>query len=874
MTFLSAFRGRRPLRAGAALVLTALGLAAAAPALAVDEKDLLPVDEAFAVSAQSPAPDRIAISWKVAKGYYLYRHRISVKSDAGFVAQALQLPKGKAYRDQFFGDVETYHQDLAATLPGQAKAARTRLTIKYQGCADAGVCYPPQTRTLDVALAAPVGGGGGGLNSSLGANAAPAMDPAPAAAAPLASFGARGGASNPLLGGAAPLSAPAAGAGAATDALPLPPEQAFGFEAIAKDGDTLLLRFTPARGYYLYRDKTSLKTDRADIAAGKPQWPRGTAHRDEHFGNVTVFFDQIDVPLPLLRKTAEAGKLVLTAGFQGCQTDGICYPPMTRKVTVDLPRGTVTADAATTTAATATATAAAAATGATAAAADATGAPTNAAADPNAASATANDTAGTDAIPATGSTNSDTATNAAAGAIGAPATPPAAPADAAPQAEDSLLAASLAGPNRYFALLTFFGFGLLLAFTPCVLPMIPILSGLIVGRGPGLGARRAFALSLVYVLASAVVFTIAGVVAGLVGANLQIAFQTPWVIVLFAALFVALALSSFGLFELQLPHKLRSLVGEVSDRQRSGSWTGVAMMGALSALIVGPCVAPPLAAAVLYIGQTRDPLFGGAALFFLAMGMGAPLLAFGVAAGKGLPTSGPWMVGVQRVFGLVFLGMAVWMLSRILPGPVALALYGAVLLGAAVLVALGGGGAQRGFGLRALAWVVALLFGVAGAAQLFGALAGGHDPLQPLANLRGGGAAHNAELPFRKIKSNEDLDREIAAAQAAGQPLMLDFYADWCVACKEMEKYTFPEPAVHQALEGFVLLKADVTANDETDQALMKRLGVIGPPMTIYYAHGAERRELRLVGFEKAEPFAARATRARAAVAGSAGGER
>ncbi|QWP76904.1 protein-disulfide reductase DsbD [Lysobacter sp. K5869] len=859
MTFFSAFRGRRPLRAGAALALAVLGLSAAAPALAVDENDLLPVDEAFAVSAQSPAPDRIAISWKVAKGYYLYRHRISVKSDAGFAAQALQLPKGKAYRDQFFGDVETYHQDVAATLPGQAKAASAKLTIKYQGCADAGVCYPPQTRTIEVALAAPPA-----------ANAAPvastgAIDPAPTAA-PLATFGARGGASNPLLGGASPLSVPSAGAGAGagTDALPLPPEQAFGFEAIAKDGDTLLLRFTPARGYYLYRDKTSLKTDRADIAAGQPQWPRGTAHRDEHFGNVTVFFDQIDVPLPLLRKTAEAGKIVLTAGFQGCQTDGICYPPMTRKISVDLPRGTVTAVAAA-------AAAPAAATTAVATGAATNAAATPAAADPNAATAATNDAADAnagDATVAAGNANAATAANTAAGAIGAPVAAPAAATDAAPQAEDSLLAASLAGPNRYFALLTFFGFGLLLAFTPCVLPMIPILSGLIVGRGPGLGARRAFALSLVYVLASAVVFTIAGVVAGLVGANLQIAFQTPWVIVLFALLFVALALSSFGLFELQLPHKLRSLVGEVSDRQRSGSWTGVAIMGALSALIVGPCVAPPLAAAVLYIGQTRDPLFGGAALFFLAMGMGAPLLAFGVAAGKGLPTSGPWMVGVQRVFGLVFLGMAAWMLSRILPGPATLALYGAVLLGAAVLAALGGGGAERPFGLRALAWVAATLLGVAGAAQLFGAMSGGHDPLQPLANLRGGGAAtQSAELPFRKIKSNQDLDREIAAAQAAGQPLMLDFYADWCVSCKEMEKYTFPEPAVHRALDGFVLLKADVTANDEVDQALMKRLGVIGPPMTIYYAHGAERRDLRLVGFEKADAFAARAERARAAAA-------
>lgn len=859
MTFLSAFRGRRPWRAGAALALAALALSAAAPALAVDEKDLLPVDEAFAVSAQSPAPDRIAISWKVAKGYYLYRHRISVKSDAGFAAQALQLPKGKAYRDQFFGDVETYHQDVAATLPGQAKAASTRLTIKYQGCADAGVCYPPQTRTLEVALAAPP------------AASAAAADPVPAAA-PLASFGARGGASNPLLGGASPLSAPSAGAGAGagTDALPLPPEQAFGFEAIAKDGDTLLLRFTPARGYYLYRDKTSLKTDRADIAAGKPRWPRGTAHRDEHFGDVTVFFDQIDVPLPLLRKTAEAGKVVLTAGFQGCQTDGICYPPMTRRISVDLPRGTVTADAAASATAAA-ATAAANSAGAIPAGSTSAGAPADAA-TPSAADGAAS-TAATvpSAATETGAGAASAATDADTGAAppaAAPDTPADTPAGAAPQAEDSLLAASLAGPNRYFALLTFFGFGLLLAFTPCVLPMIPILSGLIVGRGPGLGARRAFALSLVYVLASAVVFTIAGVVAGLVGANLQIAFQTPWVIVLFALLFVALALSSFGLFELQLPHKLRSLVGEVSDRQRSGSWTGVAVMGALSALIVGPCVAPPLAAAVLYIGQTRDPVFGGAALFFLAMGMGAPLLAFGVAAGKGLPTSGPWMVGVQRVFGLVFLGMAAWMLSRILPGPVSLALYGAVLLGAAVLVALGGGDARHGFGLRALAWVAALLFGVAGAAQLFGALAGGHDPLQPLAGLRGGAAARPAELPFRKIKSNADLDREIAAAQAAGTPLMLDFYADWCVACKEMEKYTFPEPAVHKALEGFVLLKADVTANDETDQALMKRLGVIGPPMTIYYAHGVERRELRLVGFEKADAFAARAERARAAAAG------
>ena len=838
-------RGRR-LRAGlAALAFAGIASLLSAPALAVDEKDLLPVDEAFALSADSPAPDRIAIHWKVAKGYYLYRHRISAKTDAGFVAQPLQLPKGKAHRDQYFGDVETYHSDLDGVLPGKATGASTQLTVKYQGCAEAGVCYPPQTRTLTIAF---VGGS---------ANVAAAVDPVPASS-PLAGFGSRGGASNPLLGAASPLSAPSNASAGATDALPLPPEQAFGFEAIVQDSNTLLLRFTPARGYYLYRDKTSLKTDNPSIAPGSPRWPAGTKHRDEHFGDVTVFFNQIDVPLPLLRKTADAAKIVLTAGFQGCQTDGICYPPMTRKITVDLPRGSVNV----TDAAKTDLLASALPTDADA------GAATTDAATPN---ANTNAADGSSEAAANASVSNDVAASANGAVDSANANAKNGNANAAidnaatPQAEDSLLAASLAGPNRYFALLTFFGFGLLLAFTPCVLPMVPILSGLIVGQGPGLGARRAFVLSLVYVLASAVVFTIAGVIAGLVGANLQIAFQTPWVIVLFSLLFLVLSLSSFGLYELRLPHRLTNLVGEVSNRQRSGSWIGVAVMGALSALIVGPCVAPPLAAAVLYIGQTRDPVFGGAALFALAMGMGAPLIAFGVAAGKGLPTSGPWMVGVQRVFGLVFVGMAIWMLSRILPGPVALALWGALLLGAAVMIALPLSRKTLGDGVRGMGWLIALLLGLTGAVQIVGALAGSSDPLRPLAGLRGGVAAHPAELPFRKIKSTDDLDREIADAQKAGRPLMLDFYADWCVACKEMEKYTFPEPGVHQALEGFVLLKADVTANDEIDQALMKRLGIIGPPMTLYYAHGAERRDLRLVGFEKAAEFAQRASRAREA---------
>ena len=799
-----------PIRTRAARLLSfflplALAFAAMPAAAAIDPDDLLPVDDAFALRAEAPSADRIEIRWRIADGYYLYRHRIAVQADAGFAAQPLQLPRGDQHEDEFFGKVETYRQQLTAVLPGRASARQVTLKIKYQGCADAGICYPPQTRSVTVALPAA------------------AQD----AAKPLVNFGPRGNA--PLGGGLLGQNA-----GTGTDALPLPPEQAFGFEAIAGDGNTLLLRFTPARGYYLYRDKTTLKLDaaatKAGFALGAPRWPKGVAHRDEHFGDVTVYFDQIDVPVPVSARTTEPATLRLTAGFQGCQTDGICYPPMTRVVDVALPARKVQAISNGPSTQLPLAAGEQGAAPAQPAASDTAVAPTPTAPVPSAA------TSAGDRAPATNAANDE-------------------------QAEDARLAAALSGKGRWFALLTFFALGLGLSFTPCVLPMIPILSGLIAGQGPNLGVRRALTLSFVYVLASALVFTAAGVVAGLVGANLQVAFQTPWVIVAFAALFVVLSLSSFGLYELQLPSSLRSKLGALSDRQRGGSLAGVAMMGALSALIVGPCVAPPLAAAVLYIGQTQDPAFGGAALFLLAMGMGVPLLVFGVAAGKGLPTSGPWMVAVQRAFGFVFLGLAVWMLSRIVSAPVTLALWGVLLLAAAATTATAVRNSRHD-GARIMGWTAALVLGLFGAAQLVGAMAGSRDPFKPLAGLVGDGAQVEAELPFRKIKSTADLDREIAAAQAAGKPLMLDFYADWCVACKEMEKYTFPDPAVHKALDGFVLLKADVTANDDVDQALMKRLGIIGPPATLWYRDGAERRELRLFGFEEAENFVERAGRA------------
>ncbi|CAN5606253.1 protein-disulfide reductase DsbD [soil metagenome] len=807
-------------RALALLALCAWTLLATA---AVDPDQLLPVDEAFVLRVEAPSVERVAVSWAIAEGYYLYRHRTAVEVIAGASeAGTLRLPAGKRHVDEFFGEVETYRGRLGAELPITAPAGsrELHLRVKYQGCADLGVCYPPQVRTVRVALPA------GAAAASTGAGMAPTAD---------AGFTALGRA----LGGTA-LPAPLAGAriAGANDPLPLPPEQAFGFEAIAGDANTLLLRFTPARGYYLYRDRTTLRLDASDIRLSLPRWPRGVAHRDEHFGQVVVYFDQVDVPVPLRRGPGEARMVRLTATFQGCQADGICYPPMTRVVAVSLPAlaaGAVAADAALPT--------------------DVSGASDQSPA-PDGAAAIA-DAAGTwsDADDRWVAGVTPTPGMPAASAASLPANAP----TGVDLADDSRLAAALTGAGRWWALLGFFGAGLLLAFTPCVLPMIPILAGLIAGAGTRLGTGRALLLSFVYVLANALVFTVAGVFAALAGANLQVAFQTPWIIVLFAALFVALALSSFGLYELQLPRALRARLGALTERQRGGSLPGVAAMGALSALIVGPCVAPPLAAAVLYIGQTQDPVFGGAALFLLGMGMGAPLLAFGVAAGRGMPTSGPWMVAAQRVFGFVFLALAVWMLSRILPGPAALALYGLLALAAAAAAfsALPRVQSERG---RWLARFAGLLLAVVGAAQLLGALGGGRDPLQPLAGVLG--QREHRELPFRSLKSVEDLEREVAAAQAAGKPLLLDFYADWCVACKEMEKYTFSQGEVHDALDGFVLLKADVTANDAVDQALMRQLGIIGPPATLFYVGGQERRELRLFGFEKSAPFVARVRRA------------
>lgn len=424
--------------------------------------------------------------------------------------------------------------------------------------------------------------------------------------------------------------------------------------------------------------------------------------------------------------------------------------------------------------------------------------------------------------------------------------------------EQDRIADSLANDGMLLALLTFFGFGLLLAFTPCVFPMIPILSGIIIGQGEQLTAKRGVYLSAIYVLAMALTYSVAGVLAGLFGQNLQAAFQNPWVLTTFAAVFVALAFSMFGFYELQLPSSLQSKVTMLSNKQKGGTTSGVAIMGLLSAVIVGPCVAPPLAGALIYIGQTGDAVLGGLALFAMALGMGAPLLLIGASAGRILPRAGAWMDAVKAVFGVLMLAVAIWLLERVLPATVTLLLWSAlfivsaIYMGALERIAEGASGWRKlwkGLGILLLGW---------GLLMLIGASAGKNDPLAPLAGFGiGGGAAEETHLQFRTIKGVDGLETALAQAKAANQPVMLDFYADWCIACKELEKYTFTDKGVADAVVGALLLKADVTQNDAADQALLKKLGLIGPPAILFYdRNGNEVKNARLVGFVPPEDFA------------------
>ncbi len=748
------------------------------PVLVVAD-DFLPPEQAFQLSAEADGEAAVNVRWDIAPGYYLYRSKLGFASATeGIEAGRPDLPPAQTREDKHFGEVQVYRDRLTvpvALTRGADAGDRLALEVRYQGCADAGFCYPPERRTLQIDLPT--------------LTAAAADDDAPtdsAAASPLAAL----------------TQPPSLGLGLEDDILAV--EDAFRFDAEVAGPAQLRLRWTIAPGTFLYQDKVALSLeDDNNVRLGAFELPAAeikadTVRPDGSIGDVAIYHGLVELDLPLLRAAADPTEVTLVAKFQGCAERGICYPPVTERIALALPAATTVV-----------------------------------------------------------------ASTAVAEADGAATTADQAPATGAPErvSEQDQIAARLAETGILGAMGIFFVLGLLLAFTPCVFPMIPILSGIIAGQGATITARKAFVLSLVYVLAMALTYAVVGVIAGLFGANLQAAFQNPWVLTTFAAIFVALSLSMFGFYELQLPSSLQTKLTEISNKQQGGTLAGVAIMGALSALIVGPCVAPPLMGALIFIGQTGDGVLGFFALLGLGLGMGAPLLAIGTSAGKLLPRAGLWMDAVKAVFGVLLLAVAILLLERILPAAVTMLLYGLLLIASGVymgaltpLTADSGGWSKlwKAMGLALLVYGVLMLVGTA---------AGGRDTLQPLRGLApsGAGGAAEAHAQFKRIKTSADLDREVAAAAAVGRPVMLDFYADWCVSCKEMERYTFPEPEVQTAMADFVLLQADVTANDADDKALMQeRFGLPGPPAMLFFGtDGQERRGWRLVGFVPAEEFAA-----------------
>ena len=429
------------------------------------------------------------------------------------------------------------------------------------------------------------------------------------------------------------------------------------------------------------------------------------------------------------------------------------------------------------------------------------------------------------------------------------------------------IAGELGHRSLTLTLVSFLGLGLLLAFTPCVLPMVPILSGIIIGQQQPVSASRGFAMSSVYVVAMALTYALAGVAAGLLGHNLQAAFQKPPVLIAFSLLFVALSFSMFGFYELQLPAALQTRLDRVSRAQRGGSYLGVGVMGALSALIVGPCVAPPLAGALAYISQTGSALVGGIALFALGIGMGLPLIALGTSAGGLLPRVGAWMENIKRVFGVAFLGVAITFMSRILPAPATLALWALLLIGSAVYLGALDRPHERATGWRRLNQGLGLASLVYGVILVIGAAAGGEDPLRPLAPLVGAPATAQsaATTAFAPVTSVAAVQQAVASARSAGQPVMLDFYADWCIECKHLEKQTFAHADIAPRLSGMKLLRADVTADSADDQALLKHYGLFGPPAVLFFVDGEELRGNRVTGFMEADEFAGHLDRLRVA---------
>ena len=587
----------------------------------------------------------------------------------------------------------------------------------------------------------------------------------------------------------------------------LPVDEAFVLSTEVGDDGALLAYWDMPDGYYLYRHRFDFTLREADAAVlGPPEIPPGKAKVDEFFGAVEVYYRRVAIRVPVVR--AE-GLFEVGISYQGCAEAGLCYPPETRWVILN-----------------------------------AVGSATEAAAP----AAVGDEAAAANGVAQEGSPKPA-------------ARPP-------PTTEERRLASLLAERGWLLAAALFFLGGIGLAFTPCVLPMVPILSSIIISskgdasrsadEDEGLTRWRAFGLSLAYVLGMAVTYAAIGTLMGLFGAglNLQAALQSPPVLIAFAAVFALLSLSMFGFYELRLPQRWQNGLDALGRGLGGGRHLSVAVMGALSALVVSPCVSAPLAGALIYISTTNDAVLGGAALLALGLGMGVPLLIIGVSGGHLLPRAGAWMNAVKAVFGVLLLAVAIWLLERVLPPPLTLALWAALLIGCAAF--LGGLDAAPKQGWGRLWKALGFASAVYGALLLVGAAGGAGDPLRPLRSFGAAeGQGAEAGLQWRAVRNLDEVQAEIAAANDAGRMALLDLYADWCISCKIMERSVFPRPKVAGRLGQFHLLRADVTANSAADKALLDAFNLFGPPGLVFFGRdGAELTDLRVQGEIDADALA------------------
>ncbi len=734
------------------------------------DDELLPPDQAFALTTRAADARTIEARWDIAPGYYMYRDKFRFELLSGDATLgAVQLPPGKKKEDPSFGTVETYTKSVIARAPvtsTKSDALTLRVRITAQGCNEpVGVCYPPIKKEVSFSLPSKSSGETSGIA------------PSPARPLPQTGEGLR------ATKGIADIKS-ILGLNNGQEFLPV--DEAFRPAVVLQDGGGIAVEFRIADGYYLYRDKLGFALSAPSGGSlGSIATPPGESKEDPHFGTVQVYHRDVTVPLAVMNASpGNAGRIEVS--FQGCAEKGICYPPTVRMLEFIVP----------------------------------------------AAQADAGQPSGRQQ------------------AVGL-----------TPDLQGDLQQNDTGRASLYFAAIAgAFGIGLLLSFTPCVLPMIPILSSAIVGAGAHATRTRGGLLSLSYVLGTAVTYTAAGVLAGATGEQLQAHFQNPWAIGIVSVIFVLLALSMFGFYELQMPSFLQSRLTESSQHVHGGSLRGTFVLGLISALIVGACVSPLLISALGVAISSRDPLLGGLIMFAMALGMGVILIAVGIGLGAALPKAGAWMDRVKQVFGVLLLAVAIYLLGLLPAVPVlwlwaALFIVTGVYLGATQSLPSGASGWSylwKGFGTVLLIW---------GVAALIGGFSGGRDILKPLPDWRASASGEAAAMPvahFERMTSLAKIETALAQAQAQSRPALLDFYATWCTDCVRMEKSVFPDARAQARLKDFALLQADVTENDAEARAIKERFGIFGPPaLLVFGADGSELRELRFYGYKTVDEFLA-----------------